>query len=197
MHHTLAITLITLGLATTPFTVQAGQVILNPVLGVQQNDTEQITVNSNVITFKNDGDTGVLGFQGGYLFDFGLALTGEILLSKIEFENETAGSRRGEINMGSLTSQATYYFNQDQRFQPYIGIGLGSMGAEIDNSNTNIDMEGYRSEGKVGFLVQFNDTMGLTVEYKCTYFSLEDEDNDNNTYKSRGNYLGAGFSIRL
>ena len=180
-----------------PVSVHAGEVLLIPKLGYHQNDTTEFTIGTNVITINDGGDAGVLGFEGGYLFDFGLALTGEVLLYQLDVLNETAGPSRGEINVAAFTANATYHFNHDSIFQPLIGAGIGSQVASLENSNSNVDMVGYRVQGKLGFLVKFSDKIGMEVEYKRVYFSLEDEDNSNNTFKSRGNFFGAGLTIHL
>jgi outer membrane protein W len=180
-----------------PMCVNAGEILLIPKLGYHQQDNAEIQIGSNVITLKNNADSGVIGFEGGYLFDFGLALTGEVLLYQLEAENETGGPLRGEVNVAAFTANATYHFNHDGTFQPLIGAGIGSQVASVENSNSNADFVGYRVQGKVGFLVKFTDTIGMTMEYKRVYFSLEDEDNDTITYKSRGNYFGAGLTIHL
>lgn len=176
---------------------QAGSFLLIPKLGVHQHDTSEITIGSNVITLKDKGDAGVLGFEGGYLFDFGLSLTGEILLYQLDVANETDGPLRGEVNVGSFTANATYHFNHEGRFQPLIGFGFGSQVADIENSNSNAELIGYRVQGKLGFLLEFTDNIGMILEYKRVYFSLEDEDNDTITYSSRGNFYGAGVAIQF
>ncbi len=180
-----------------PVNVHAGEVLLIPKFGYQQQDTAEITIGSNVITFDDGGDTSVLGFEGGYLFDFGLALTGEILLYQIDILNETAGPSRGEINIGAFTANATYHFNKDSTFQPLIGAGIGSQVASLENSNSNIDMVGYRVQGKLGFLVKFSEHVGMLLEYKRIYFHMEDEDNDDNVFKSSSDFIAAGLTIHL
>jgi len=175
----------------------AGGVMLIPKLGFHQHDEDKLVIGTNVITFKQGADTGVVGFEGGYLFDFGLALTGELLLYQLNVIDETAGPLRGKLTVSALTANATYHFNREDRFQPLIGIGIGTQDASLDNSNTNRDFIGYRVQGKLGFLVKFSDTIGMTMEYKRVYISMEDEDNDTITYKSRGNFYGAGLTINF
>lgn len=171
-----------------------GEVLLSPKYGYVKWSDNLHTIGGNTITFDS-GYQGAFGFEGGYLFNFGLAVTGEIGGYSVNAQNETAGPLRGKASIGWMNVIVTQYFRREQVVQPYIGVGLGNFDIEIDNSNTNAKLDGNIIQARAGVLFNVSRVVNLNLEYK--YFRFDVNDVNNLEIKSNANYLGVAVVARF
>ena len=182
-----------LGMASTSVLAR-GTFIINPNVGANDWQDNVFTIYGNTITF-DDNPQATLNVQGLYVFDFGLAVGAELSGHTLDIKNETAGGLRGKAHVSNVTAITKYHFRKDNEFQPFIGLGLGVQVIDISDSNTNARLEGYTVQANTGFIVKFNETIGMNLEYKTQYFSADDENNAE--IKNHGHYFGGGITIHF
>lgn len=175
-------------------TATAGQFMLNPKVGLRNWGNDVYVIQGNTITF-DDALRPALAIRGSYISDLGLAGSIEIMASSVDATDETAGTQRGVASEASITMMAQYYFLRDKKFSPYIGLGAGTHGIEITDSNTNASLSGYSSQVHVGGIINVGKRIGINLEYK--YYKFNVDDDNGAEMKSSATWFGTGVTWRF
>jgi len=183
--------------------VFAGEHVLIPKIGiVDWSDNSNHKVQNNTFDFDDDKSAS-LGFTYLYEFDNGFSVGGEVFSYKKDIVTTTNNS--GDSDASHFYAIAQKIFSNDSVLRPFIGVGLGFASIKFDaNINGEIaddydDIASYFSyEIFTGVEYQFNDSIGLVLEYK--YFNLDIDDDiagKNINVKSDGDAFFVGVSIHL
>ena len=184
-------------------TVSAGEHILIPKIGIiDWNDNSNHKVDNSTFDF-DDKEVVSPGLSYLYKFNNGYSVGGEIY--SYEKDIITTTNNSGNSNITQAYGIAEKFFNNDGAIKPFIGVGLGFASIKFDaNINGEIadDYDDYATylsyEFFAGVEFQFNERIGLMLEYK--YFDLDIDDNisrKNINVKSNGDAFFVGVSIHL
>ena len=176
-----------------------GEHVIGPKIGYVKWGTNSVNVAGSNIQF-DDVSTSSLGVEYLFILNKRLHIGGEFIYEDLEPTTglQTADdipffqTPRNDINVYRYTGVANYYFQTGDFFKPYIGLGLGSarMGIHARNSAT---LKGYTYMYKLGFNTRFSRRIGLAVEYRNAYISMDDA--YGNQMKSRNNEYFIGLNI--
>jgi len=170
------------------FAVQA-QHKITPKIGYIDWEKNTVNVAGTDINYKN-GSFAPAGVAYGYIFNNTLYLGGELIFEDL---NSTSGSfsNSNDINVYRINGVLNYYLN-DNFFKPYIGLGLGyaEMGIHAAES---AELRGYTYMGILGLDMQLSHKLGLSIEYRNAYISVDDP--SNNGLKTRNNEFFIGLNI--
>ena len=171
------------------FSVQAEQQ-LTPKIGYIDWGTTTVNVAGTDVNFK-DGSAAPAGISYGYIFSDTLYLGGEFIFEDLD-PTEGSYSNDNDINVYRFNAILNYYFPSGDLFKPYIGAGLGYVKMGI-HAAENATLQGYTYMGILGFDMKFNHRVGLKLEYRNAYLSVDDS--SNNQLKSHNNEYFIGFNI--
>ncbi len=174
----------------------AGENILVPMVGmVDWSSTQGHRVRGSDISFSS-GSEGSAGFKYLYLFDFGLAVGGNLFTYTKEVREKNLAEDSVFIHNHVLLS---YFFNQKGDLKPYVGVGTGYVFNRFRNGTLDLESSlGNSSELNLGFLWSFSRRVGLQLEYKYVNFNLKKEiDNYGTKIKSNAHTLFLGVSVHI
>lgn len=133
-------------------------------------------------------DTGLNGLvSGGYAWDNGLRLEGEVGYSSAGVDKAGSASGHGKLNNTNLFMNALYDINLGMMMTPYIGAGLGVQYVEADNignlaAGGSLDESGvakFAYQGIAGVAAQLDHNWAVTADYR--YIESEDPRFDRTT----------------
>lgn len=160
----------------SPFSVQAGQNILMPMMGFSQwSDDSGHTARGSALSFEDENAIN-FGFKYLYMFDSGFALGGNAYLYEKDVITTSQASDAGVMHIHAL---AEYYFNSTGSVSPFIGAGLGV--TAIGFNGGVLDEEGTGGESielNTGILFKISDSVGFQLEYKYTNFDMDEDIDD-------------------
>jgi opacity protein-like surface antigen len=144
---------------------------------------DEADADATVFTTELKGDQSfdpgfVVGGAGGYKFDFGLRLEGEIAYRRNGFDDFSGTPTGGDLGATSLMANIWYEFDTGTALHPFIGGGLGA--AIIDVDDFTFGSVGLRSDSQTAFAYQvgaglaydLSDNVTLTAEYR--FFVAQD-----------------------
>jgi len=183
--------------------ILAGEHILIPKIGtVSWSENTNHKIQNNSFDFE-DETVESFGFTYLYEYDNGFAVGADVFSYGKDIV--TTENNNGDANISHIYGVAEKFFNNDSAFRPYIGVGLGFASIKFDaNINGNIadDYDDYASylsyEIYTGIEFQFNNSVGLMLEYKYFNLDINDDINGRNVnLKSNGDAFFVGISIHL
>ncbi len=159
----------------TPFSVQAGEHHLVPMVGFTNwSDESGHTARATPITFEDDSNF-VLGFKYLYMLDNGFAFGADTYLYKKDVASPVTISDAGVSHFHALVQ---YYFNSKESISPFIGAGFGFTGIAFNGGLLDDESSsGLSYELNGGVLFRITDLIGVQVEYKFTDFDVDDSIN--------------------
>lgn len=155
------------------------------------------TNNTFGIALNIDYDPGwAIDFAGGYRFENGFRLQGEVGYARANFDSVTLDLIDSGVSFARFRSDvsggadalnwslgAFYDLNTDSRFTPYIGGGIGGNYTSVDNigssgSSDDINVSAY---GEAGLAFDLTDRLSLVPAYRFQWINsgnrnLEDFD---------------------
>lgn len=146
---------------------------------------DEADADATVLTTELKGDQSfdpgfVIGGAGGYKFDFGVRLEGEIAHRRNGFDDFSGIPTGGDLGATSLMANIWYEFDTGTALHPFIGGGLGA--AIVDVDDFTFGAAALRSDSQTAFAYQvgaglaydLSDNVTLTAEYR--FFVAEDVD---------------------
>lgn len=169
--------------------VQAQQ-RLTPKYGYIDWEKRTVNVAGTDIDYKR-GSFQPIGVSYGYIFFDRLFVGGEFIFEDLDLTTG-AYSNSNDINVYRLNAMVNYYYLTDEFFKPYIGVGYGYAEMGI-HAAQNAELRGYTAMGIVGLDMKFSRRLGLSLEYRRAYMSLDDP--SNNQLKTLNNEFFVGLNI--
>ena len=179
-----------------PFSVQAGENILVPMIGFSSwSDESGHTARGSAITFEDDNEL-TFGFKYLYMFDGGFALGGNVYLYDKDVSSIIQANDAGVAHIHAL---AAYYFNHTGLVSPFVGVGLGVTAIGFDGGILDDEGSGGESiELNGGVLFRMSERVGFQIEYKYVDFDMdEDIDGLRTDIESESHSLLFGVSIHI
>lgn len=88
--------------------------------------------------------------------------------------------------------KSKYFFGSDQRFQPYLGGGIGLSGAYDDSGPIEGVAQGIAAQAVIGMRLR-GERVGFNAEYMYLHARAEDDKGDKIDTSSHGVFLGVSF----
>lgn len=140
------------------------------VAGANNSDNERLSLNTGY----------GIGFSGGYEFENGFALEGELThlfsnVKGISGGNLTASvGSFGNIVVTAFMFNGLFYFHNSSKFVPYIGVGIGNAYIKhgwdftVAGTTTNVSGNGsvFACQGILGVNYLFNRNWSTGVDYR-------------------------------
>ena len=165
---------------------------LTPKLGYIDWEKNTVNVAGTDINYKR-GSFLPIGVSYGYILGDALLLGGEFIYEDLDL-TDGRYSNSNDINVYRLNALLNYYFLPGDSFKPYIGLGIGYASVGI-HAAENAKLQGYTYMGIAGFDMQFTQRIGLNLEYRDAYISVDDS--SQNQLKSRNNEYFIGINIHF
>lgn len=127
-----------------------------------------------------DADTGaidlddgwIVGGGGGYAFNNGVRVEGELLY----VDNDLDTASGGDSSMVGAFANVAYEFNNTGRIRPFIGAGVGFAQVSYDDGVTDDDDIGFAYQAKAGVAYDINERMTAELAYR--YIAVTDVEFD-------------------
>ena len=110
-----------------------------------------------------DLDSGwVVGGSGGYAFNNGVRVGGELLYMK----NDLDSVSEGDSEMLGAFANVAYEFNKKGRLRPFVGVGVGVAQVNYDDGVVDDDDMGFAYQAKDGDSYDINERMTAEMAYR-------------------------------
>jgi outer membrane protein OmpA-like peptidoglycan-associated protein len=136
---------------------------------------------------------GALG--AGYALGNGLRLEGE--LSHRDNPASIGGvSANFDVRTLSLMANVFYDFNRGGRFEPYIGVGIGAIDPEFNDSPPEVEVDpGFAWQALVGVAIGLTPQLDLDIGYR--YLQADDLDADEGGFPAGMEYMHQAVTVGL
>lgn len=166
------------------------QIIVSPKSGIADWETKDVNISGTTMVFKR-GYRPSIGLEYGYMFDNNVSLGAELTHEDLDSDSIWG---RDDADVTRFMGVAKYSFRLRDGIEPYIGIGMGWVGMDISGSIIT-RFTGYSYMGRVGIFTPISRRMGVSMEIRNAYLSMND--GDSNEFKSHINEVFISLNILI
>lgn len=176
--------------------VFADEHVLTPLIGYSKwTDSTGHTARGSEISFR-DNNRLTTGFRYLYLLDNNFAVGGNIYGYEL---NTTTADQADDAGVAHLHALIEYFFTSKESSSFFVGAGYGVSAIGFTGGNLNEKATAGNSfELNTGVLYRITDVIGITLEYKFTYFKMEEDiDSQPSNIDSSVHSLLMGLTIHI
>ena len=152
------------------------------VAGIDEGDW-QVKLGGNWMIADFESDFGVL-LSLGYFVTPEIEVGGTFGYAQHEYDGKVKFSGGGSTSFDitsttfDLTAFATYYFETDAEWMPYVGGFLGWDSSELDLDGDDLERDGFKLGAYVGIAYFVSEKATIFFEYRLTYRDEDEWDGD-------------------
>jgi outer membrane protein OmpA-like peptidoglycan-associated protein len=142
----------------------------------------------------DDDWMGALG--AGYAFTNGFRLEGEVAYRDNEALLPSGAPAGFDVSAWSLMANLYYDFNRGGRFEPYLGLGVGAIDPEFNDSPPEVDVDpGFAWQAMAGVAIGLTPQLDLDIGYR--YLQADDLDFEEGVTTGQMEYMHQAVTVGL